>query len=134
MAIWKTIRGYVWWEYERGSLHYDVMVTLILLFVFLAPLWLNFNDKPIERTPHQTRVVVLPEEQGLLVYQIDVAEVRGQGDAAVRLAARRVIGQISNTDIEVVKWEPVCRPGPAPPPCDAAKLDRVIAYKVWARP
>ena len=131
MGIWKTIRGYVWWEYERGSLHYDVMVTLILLFVFLAPLWLNFNDKPIERAPHQTRVVVLPEEQGLLVYQIDVAEVHGQGDAAVRQAARRVISQISNSDIEVVKWEPVCRPGSAP--CDAARPGQVVAYKVWAR-
>jgi hypothetical protein len=129
MSIWKTIRGYVAWEYERGSLHYDVMVTLILAFVFLAPLWINFKDKPIERTAHQTRVVVLPEEQGLTVYQIDAAEVRGQGDAAVRESARRVIEQISNSEIEVVKWEPVCR---GAGPCDA-QAGRVVAYKVWAR-
>ena len=32
-SIWRTIRGYILWSYERGSLHYDVMVTLILLFV-----------------------------------------------------------------------------------------------------
>ena len=132
MGLWKTIRGYVMWEYERGSLHYDVMVTLILAFVFLAPLWINFKDKPIERGPHQTRVVVLPEEQGLLVYQIDAAEVRGQGDAAVRESARRVIEQISRSEIEVVKWEPVCRPGVAK--CSADQPERIVAYKVWARP
>jgi hypothetical protein len=36
-AIWRTIRGYILWSYERGSLHYDIMVTLILLFVFVSP-------------------------------------------------------------------------------------------------
>ncbi|HTK95921.1 MAG TPA: hypothetical protein VL382_09810 [Terriglobales bacterium] len=132
MGLWKTVKGYIWWEYERGSLHYDVMVTLILAFIFLAPLWVNFKDKPIERGTHQTRVVVLPEEQGLLVYQIDAAEVRGQGDAAVRRDARRVIQEISNSEVEVVKWEPQCRPGPGP--CDSSQPSRVTAYKVWARP
>lgn len=131
MDMWKTIKGYLAWEYERGSLHYDVMVTLILAFIFLAPLWINFNDKPIERSGHQSRVVVLPEEQGLLVYQIDAAEVRGQGDAAVREAGRRVIEQVSNSEVEIVKWEPVCR---VAGPCDSSHLDRATAYKVWARP
>ena len=36
-AIWRTIRGYILWSYERGSLHYDIMVTLILLFIFVSP-------------------------------------------------------------------------------------------------
>ena len=25
-AIWRTIRGYILWQYERGTLHYDIMV------------------------------------------------------------------------------------------------------------
>ena len=32
--IWRTIRDFILWSYERGTLQYDVMVTLILLFVF----------------------------------------------------------------------------------------------------
>ena len=36
--IWRTIRDFILWSYERGTLQYDVMVTLILLFVFLSPL------------------------------------------------------------------------------------------------
>ena len=31
----KVLRSYFFWTYERGSFHYDVMVTLILLFLFL---------------------------------------------------------------------------------------------------
>jgi len=29
-SIWRTIRGYILWSYERGSTSLDVMVTLIL--------------------------------------------------------------------------------------------------------
>ena len=42
MSIGKTIGGYVWWTYPRGSLHYDIMVTLILAIIFLAPRWVDF--------------------------------------------------------------------------------------------
>ena len=59
--IWRTIRGYILWSHERGTIQYDVMVTLILLFIFLSPLWINFKDKPVERNPHQTGVVVIPD-------------------------------------------------------------------------
>jgi len=59
-AIWRTIRGYILWSYERGSLHYDIMVTLILLFIFVSPHFLNYKDKPVERIPHLTGVVVIP--------------------------------------------------------------------------
>ena len=61
-AIWRTIRGYILWSYERGSLHYDIMVTLILLFIFVSPHFINFKDKPVERNPHLTGVVVFPGE------------------------------------------------------------------------
>src|SRR4051794_41005250 len=40
--VWQTIRGYFLWTYDRGGVHYDVMVSLILAFVFLAPHWINF--------------------------------------------------------------------------------------------
>ena len=54
IGIWRTIRGYILWSYERGTIQYDVMVTLILIFLFLSPYWINFNDKPIERNPHRS--------------------------------------------------------------------------------
>ena len=57
-AVWRTIRGYILWQYERGTLHYDIMVTLIIIFVLFSPRVINFNDKPIARKPHPTEVVV----------------------------------------------------------------------------
>ena len=48
-GIWRTIRGYILWSYERGTLQYDVMVTLILLFVFLSP-YLDQLQRQTDRT------------------------------------------------------------------------------------
>jgi len=47
-----TIKRYIWWTYERGSFHYDVMVTIILLFIFLAPRMIDFRDKPPAQNRH----------------------------------------------------------------------------------
>src|ERR1043166_6033908 len=98
--MWTTIKSYIWWTYERGSVPYDIMVTLILAFIFITPLFLNFKDKPVERVPHQTGVVVYPDGKSL-VYQIDAAAISGNDDAAVRRALLRVIEPISGeTDID----------------------------------
>ena len=78
-AIWRTIRGYILWSYERGSLHYDIMVTLILLFVFVSPHFINYKDKPVERIPHLTGVVVVPGAKGELIYQIQASAVNAVG-------------------------------------------------------
>src|ERR1700730_18872390 len=74
-AIGRAIRGYILWSYERGSLHYDIMVTLILLFVFISPHFINFKDKLVERNPHLTGVIVIPGENGELIYPIQASEV-----------------------------------------------------------
>src|SRR5262249_37665149 len=83
-AIWRTIRGYIFWSYERGSLHYDIMVTLILLFVFISPYFINFKDKPVERNPHPTGVVVIPDSQGALIYQIPAAAITERNGVDIR--------------------------------------------------
>jgi hypothetical protein len=90
-AIWRTIRGYILWSYERGSLHYDIMVTLILLFVFLSPRLINFNDKPVERNPHPTGVVVIPDQQGGLIYQIQASAITVGNGIDIRQQLQRII-------------------------------------------
>ena len=64
----QTLGGYFWWTYPRGSVPYDIMVTLILAFIFLAPLAINFGDKPTVRAPHQTETVVRPDGNGFLYW------------------------------------------------------------------
>ena len=104
--IWQTIRGYILWTYERGSVQYDVMVTLILAFIFITPYWVNFKDKPVERTPHQTGVVVYPDGDSGFIYQIEASAVQGQDDASRRLSLLRIIEPIAG-EVEITKYEPV---------------------------
>jgi len=83
-SIWRTLRGFILWSHERGTVQYDVMVTLILLFVFASPRFIDFNDRPVERNPHSTGVVVYPDGSGGLVYQVDAKAIQGDNEAAVR--------------------------------------------------
>lgn len=55
MSNWKRKLGsFLWWSYPRGSLQYDIMVAIILAFIFLTPRhW--FRDQP---RPATTAVVV----------------------------------------------------------------------------
>jgi hypothetical protein len=116
--ISQTIRGYIWWMYPRGSVHYDVMVTLILAFIFLAPLWVNFRDKPVERSPSQTEVVVKPEGSGF-VYTVDAAAIQPGGDDQVRDSLLRAIEPVAG-EIRIDRYAPV-----------RDSKGKLIAYKVW---
>jgi len=105
-AVWRTIRGYILWQYERGTLHYDIMVTLIILFVLFSPRVINFNDKPIARIPHPTDVVVTTDTEGHLFYQIAASAI-SPGDAqSVREQLLRIIEPISGA-VTIVSYEPV---------------------------
>lgn len=117
-SIWRTIRGYVLWSYERGTLHYDIMVTVILAFVLLSPHWINFKDKPIERVPHQTGVLISPDGKGGFIYQIDASAV-DRSDPALHDQLAGIIEPISGA-VTISRVEEV-RDGKG----------RLQSYKVW---
>ena len=105
-AIWRTIRGYILWQYERGTLHYDIMVTLIIIFVLFSPRVINFNDKPIARIPHPTDVVVSADAEGHLFYQVAASAVSPGDEQAVREQLLRIIEPISGA-VSIVSYETV---------------------------
>jgi hypothetical protein len=105
-AIWRTIRGYILWQYERGTLHYDIMVTLIIIFVLFSPRVINFNDKPVARNPHPTEVVVTTDTEGHLFYQVAASAISPGDDHAVREQLLRIIEPISGA-VSIVSYEPV---------------------------
>jgi len=105
-AIWRTIRGYILWQYERGTLHYDIMVTLILIFILFSPRVINFNDKPIARNPHPTEVVVRTDAEGRLVYQVPASAVSPGDEISVRDQLLRIIEPISGA-VSIVSYETV---------------------------
>ncbi|HXE90834.1 MAG TPA: hypothetical protein VNK82_07725 [Terriglobales bacterium] len=119
--VWQTIRSFILWEYARGSWQYDVMVTLIVLFVLFSPYWINFNDKPVERAPHPSEVTVRPDGQGGFVYRVEAAAVP-HGDAkAVEAGLLRVIEPMAG-EVTIVRYVPVR---------DAS--GKVTAYDAWVQ-
>lgn len=105
-AIWRTIRSYILWQHERGTLHYDIMVTVILLFIFFSPKLINFNDKPVPRDPHPTEVVVTSDAEGHLYYQVAANAVNPGDDRTVREQLLRIIEPISGA-VSIVSYETV---------------------------
>jgi hypothetical protein len=125
----KTLRSYFWWTYERGSFHYDVMVTLILLFLFLGPRFIDFKDRPVETVALHSSEVLVKEAGNVgdvsrFLYQIRADDIHQSidgdtSDAAIRSAILRVIepiaGEVAIEHYEVVR--------------DAQ--GRIIAYDAW---
>ena len=105
-AIWRTIRSYILWQHERGTLHYDIMVTLILIFIFFSPRVINFNDKPIYRNPHPTEVVVTFDTEGRMIYQVSGSAVTAGDDGAVRDQLLHIIEPISGA-VSIISYEKV---------------------------
>jgi hypothetical protein len=118
-AVWRTIRGYILWSYERGTLHYDIMVTLILLFIFISPHYINFKDKPVERNPISAGVLVLPDGKGGFICQIPAKAVNTSAGADLSPQLERIIEPISGA-VSITKYEPVT---------DAA--GHIQSYRVW---
>ena len=47
-AVSRKLGSFLWWVYPRGSIEYDVMVGIILAFIFLTPRGF-FRDQPRRR-------------------------------------------------------------------------------------
>jgi hypothetical protein len=120
-SIWRTIRGYILWSYERGSLHYDIMVTLILLFVFVSPHYINFNDKPVERNLSSAGVLITPDKNGGFICQIPASAVNTGGGADVSRQFLRIIEPISGA-VSITKFE-----------AEKDANGRTQSYKVWVQ-
>jgi hypothetical protein len=79
---------------------------------------LNFKDRPVERSPHPSEVLVYPDGTGEFIYQVDGNAIRGTDDDAIRAQLLRIIEPVSGS-VSITRYEPVKDKG------------RVVAYKVW---
>jgi hypothetical protein len=123
--MFKILRSYIFWSYERGSFHYDIMVTAILVFMFASPHFIDFNDRPVETVAlHASEVLV--KEAGTsggssrFMYQIRADEMgKAATDSERRAAILRVIEPISG-EVSLERYEPV-----------HDVQGKVIAYNAW---
>lgn len=112
----KLLRSYLFWTYERGSLHYDVMVTLILIFMFVTPHFVNFNDRPVETVALHSSEVLVREaghsgQSARFIYQIRADHLsamggnrsEGERQAAILRAIEPISGEVTLERYEEVR-------------------------------
>jgi hypothetical protein len=123
--MFKILRGYFWWTYERGSLHYDIMVTAILLFIFVSPHFIDYKDHPVTTVATHASEVLVREAGSVgnssrFLYQIRTEDMHdAKTDVELRNAILEAIEPISG-EVTLQKYEPVT---------DAT--GRIIAYNAW---
>jgi len=120
---------YIWWKEDRGSIHYDVMVTLILIFLFVSPHFIDFNDRPVETVAINSSEVLVKEAGQVdgsprFLYQIR-ADIPGgpqpaQDEDSRSAAILRVVEPISGA-VTLERAEPVYD----------ARGKKIIAYNAW---
>lgn len=121
MTLGQTLRSYLFWTYERGSFHYDVMVTAILIFLFVGPRFIDFKDKPVPTVAlHAAEVLIkedgiAPNGSSRFLYEIRADQVNSVAtsidqpmntDLGRRNAILHTIEPIAG-EVTLVRYEPV---------------------------
>jgi len=118
----QILSSYFYWTYSRGSFHYDIMVTLILLFIFITPHLWDFGAKPssFAATGHPFQVVGSGHGVIITVQASDVNIPSGASYFEVKRALRKAVEPVTGDDVYVEHWETV------------TDAQGNLAWKVWA--
>lgn len=107
-----VLKNYVFWTYDRGSFHYDIMVTAILLFMFVSPHFIDYKDRPVETVALHSSEVLVKEagtvgDRARFIYQIRADNMgNAKTDDQIRAAILRLVEPISG-EVTVVRYEEV---------------------------
>jgi hypothetical protein len=111
-TVKQVLLSYFYWTYPRGCFHYDVLVTVILVFLFATPWIWSYGDKPspVEGPSHPIQVVG-NDGQGMIV-TVQAADVAldPHTDAplpVVKKALRKAIEPVTGDAVFVEHWETV---------------------------
>jgi len=119
LSLGRTLKSYIWWTHERGSVHYDVMVTLILAFIFITPHFFNYGDRPKPDWPrNEIRASVDPV--GGMIYEVPIEMVQSHSGAPTGQDFVNAIAPTSGP-IVVDRYQPVKEIGGG-----------IVAWRVWA--
>jgi hypothetical protein len=117
----RILKSYLFWTYPRGSFHYDVMVTLILVFLFVSPRLINYRDRPQETLTSRKDILVRTNGPNAWIYQIGADQLAdSSNDEKLKAELEQRIQAISgNVQIDRYREEK-----------DAS--GQVTQYRVWA--
>jgi len=110
-SIKQVVMSYFYWTYPRGSFHYDVMVTLILAFIFITPHLWNYGDKPqsIAHLRHPMQVTGLgDQDETHMMVTIDATDVQVPENASIgemKRLLRKAIEPVTGDAVFVDSWQ-----------------------------
>jgi hypothetical protein len=119
----KVLKSYFYWTYPRGNVHYDVMVTLILLFIFVTPQLWDYGDKPAREAGPQHPIQVIGDGGHGIIVTIAASDVdipAGTPENNVRKLLRKAIEPVTGDAVSVVRWE------------TASDAEGHVDWKIWA--
>jgi hypothetical protein len=95
------IKRFLFWDYPRAGWQYDVMVGLILAFIFLTPKeW--FRDQP-----RANSIVMLPSEHGDTVFWMDAEQLSSTPESARADKAGVLLRARTGKKYHVARLEPI---------------------------
>ncbi len=106
---------FIFWDYARGGWQYDLMVGLILVFIFLTPREI-FRDQP-----KPASVLMLPEQGGGAF--IETRLLDGVPPAERAAKATQLVNGRYKTHVTVVRVEPIMN-----------AEDEIIGYIAYSHP
>jgi hypothetical protein len=120
----KLLKSYFYWTYPRGNVHYDVMVTLILLFIFVTPQFWDFGDKPSRAPGPSHPIQVASDGSRALLVSVSAVDVNAPADASdneMRRILRKAIEPVTGDAVSVIRWQ------------TATDAQGNKVWKIWAR-
>jgi hypothetical protein len=122
----KILKSYFYWTYPRGCFHYDVMVTLILAFIFITPHLWNYGDRPSDAAGPQHPIQVVGDGGQGLIVTVQATDVNldlhtKAPDKVVKKALRSAIVSVTGDAVYVDHWETL------------QDAQGNMAWRVWAR-
>ncbi len=118
--VWQKLRPAIFWSYRRGSWQYDLIVVIILAFIFLSPRDI-FLDQP--RPPTVQEIESLQDDNGTLVFWVDPDVVENSTPEEVDARLHDLLKQRSGKNLRIIDKKPTT---------DAEGAVR--AYLVYAQP
>jgi hypothetical protein len=114
-----VLKNYLLWTHERGSVHYDVMVTIILAFIFLTPRFIHYGDAPKSDWP-VNEIRMAADSAGHLICVVPAEMVPGKGTGPSNQDLDNAIARVAGS-VTVDRWQPVKEIGGS-----------IVAWRVWA--
>lgn len=99
------LKRFILWDYPRGSRQYDVMVGIILAFIFFTPRDF-FRDQP--RIAKASNITMLPSKNGSLEFFVGAADL-AKIPESMRVAKLTDLVQtrMSDRHLHVIRVEPI---------------------------